>query len=62
MSPELSEEVSPMEAVFVLTSKALGQRPAVMVAVDPVGVQSPVKDHPESLNLLEAVAVLAPAP
>ncbi len=61
MSPELSEEVSPMEAVFVLTSKALGQRPAVMVAVDPVGVQSPVKDHPESLNLLEAVAVSAPA-
>jgi hypothetical protein len=60
--PEALEEVSPVEVVFVPTSKALGQRPAVMVAVDPVGFQLPVKDHPESLNLLEAAAVLAPAP
>ncbi len=59
--PKALEEVSPMEAVFIPTSKALGQRPAVMVAVDPVGVQSPVEDHPESLNLFEAVAVLAPS-
>ena len=59
--PKALEEVSPVEAVFVPTSKALGQWPSVMVAVDPMGVQSPVKDHPESLNLLEVVAVLAPA-
>jgi hypothetical protein len=62
VSPEALEEVSPMEAVFIPTSKALGQRPAVMVAVNPVGIQLPVENHPESLNLLEAVAVSAPAP
>jgi hypothetical protein len=33
VSSEVSEEVSPVEAVFVPTSKALEQRPAVMVAV-----------------------------
>jgi hypothetical protein len=62
VSPKASEEVLPVEVVFVPISKAQGQWPAVMVAVDPIGVQSPVEDHPESLNLLEVVAVLAPAP
>ncbi len=59
--PKALEEVLPVEVVFIPTFKALGQWPAVMIAVDPMGVQSPVKDHPESLNLLEVVAVLAPA-